>query len=120
MLGKSTCITFVYCRMRNVIRHLCITLHCMQILLFQAISSTCLCLSSPLLIVVAGRVACFTLTQGICGLQLESERQQEAEEAARVHNEMQEAHTRLKRLDKDLKQLTTHQVHTTNAWCLSV
>ena len=60
------------------------------------------------------------LVQGMCSLQLETERQQEAEEAARVHNEMQEAHTRLKRLDKDLKQLTTHQVHTTNAWCLSV
>ena len=60
------------------------------------------------------------LVQGTCSLQLESERQQEAEEAARVHNEMQEAHTRLKRLDKDLKQLTTHQVHATHAWCPSV
>ena len=37
-----------------------------------------------------------------------------------MHNDMQEAHTRLKRLDKDLKQLTTHQVHTTHIRCLSV
>ena len=44
------------------------------------------------------------------GVQLEGERQQEAEKAAKVHDEMREAHTRLKRLDKDLKQLTTHQV----------
>ncbi|DBB00026.1 hypothetical protein WJX77_003476 [Trebouxia sp. C0004] len=47
---------------------------------------------------------------------LESARQQEAEEAARVHNEMQEAHTRLKRLDKDLKQLTTHQTSLKRKW----
>ena len=60
------------------------------------------------------------LVQGTCSLQLESERQQEAEEASMGHNEMQEAHTRLKRLDKDLKQLTTHQVHATHAWCPSV
>ena len=62
------------------------------------------------------------LVQGTCSLQLESERQQEAEEAARVHNEMQEAHTRLKRLDKNLKQLTTHQVHATClvSVCLSI
>ena len=43
-------------------------------------------------------------------MQLESERQQEAEKAAKVHDEMREAHTKLKRLDKDLKHLTTHQV----------
>ena len=45
-------------------------------------------------------------------MQLETERQQEAEKAARVHDEMREAHDRLKRLDKDLKQLTIHQVRT--------
>ena len=45
-------------------------------------------------------------------MQLEGERQQEAEKAAKVHDEMREAHTRLKRLDKDLKQLTTHQAST--------
>lgn len=47
-------------------------------------------------------------------VQLEGERQQEAEKAAQVHDEMREAHTRLKRLDKELKQLTTHQVCSTS------
>lgn len=43
-------------------------------------------------------------------MQLETERQQEAEKAAKVHDEMREAHSRLKAIEKELKQLTTNQV----------
>ena len=43
-------------------------------------------------------------------MQLESQREQEAEKAAKKHEEVAKAHSRLKRLDKDLKQLMTSQV----------
>lgn len=43
-------------------------------------------------------------------VQLESQREQEAEKAAKKHDEVAKAHSRLKRLDKDLKQLITNQV----------
>lgn len=43
-------------------------------------------------------------------MQLESQRELEAEKAARKHDEVREAHSRLKRLDKDLKQLMSNQV----------
>ena len=43
-------------------------------------------------------------------MQLESQREQEAEKAAKKHEEVAKAHTQLKRLDKDLKQLMTNQV----------
>ena len=49
-------------------------------------------------------------------LQLENERQQEAQRAAKVHDEMREAHDKLKRLDKDLKHLTTNQVREEPLW----
>ena len=45
-----------------------------------------------------------------CYVQLESQREQEAEKAAKKHEEVREAHSRLKRLDKDLKQLMSNQV----------
>ena len=45
----------------------------------------------------------------IC-LQLEAERQQEGERAAKVHDEMRAAHSRLKLIEKELKQLTSNQV----------
>ena len=45
-------------------------------------------------------------------VQLESERQQEAERAAKVHEEMREAHSRLKVIEKELKSLTSNQVIT--------
>lgn len=46
-----------------------------------------------------------------CNPQLEGQREQEAEKAAKKHGEVREAHSRLKRLDKDLKQLTANQVN---------
>lgn len=43
-------------------------------------------------------------------VQLETERHQEAERAAKVHDEMRDAHARLKAIEKELKQLTSNQV----------
>lgn len=43
-------------------------------------------------------------------MQLESERQQEAERAAKVHEEMREAHSRLKIIEKELQSLNSNQV----------
>lgn len=47
---------------------------------------------------------------------LESQREQEAEKAARKHDEVREAHSRLKRLDKDLKQLMSNQASLKRKW----
>lgn len=45
-----------------------------------------------------------------CRVQLERDRQQEAERAAKVHDDMRAAHSRLKLIEKELKQLTSNQV----------
>ena len=57
-------------------------------------------------------VACSAVDDAswLCCAQLESQREQEAEKAAKKHEEVAKAHSRLKRLDKDLKQLMTNQV----------
>lgn len=43
-------------------------------------------------------------------MQLETERHQEAERATKVREDMREAHSRLKTIEKELKQLTSNQV----------
>lgn len=57
-------------------------------------------------------VDCITVVHASwpCHVQLESQREAEAEKAAKKHEEVAQAHSRLKRLDKDLKQLMTNQV----------
>lgn len=56
----------------------------------------------------SGLFAALLLMQAL--MQLESQREQEAEKAAKKHEEVAEAHLRLKRVDKNLKQLITNQV----------
>ena len=56
----------------------------------------------------SGLLAALLLMQAL--MQLESQREQEAEKAAKKHEEVAEAHSRLKRVDKNLKQLITNQV----------
>ena len=53
------------------------------------------------------------LTQRLCHapVQLEHERQDEDQRARRANEEQQDAHTALKRLDKELKGLKVGQLH---------
>ena len=53
-------------------------------------------------------------------MQLESERQQEAERAAKVHGEMREVHSRLKIIEKELKSLNSNQVANSQTVCTLV
>ena len=51
-------------------------------------------------------------------MQLETERHQEAERATKVREDMREAHSRLKAIEKELKQLTSNQVGDATILCM--